>query len=84
MGIQTSHQVPFACLHFPKVSNGVLASAGGHETNNHIGVRWPPGLAPVLVTSYLTQTSAELGVRDRAIAEVGRVVAGLVVGDNSG
>jgi beta-lactamase class A len=43
-------------------------------------VLWPPGRAPVLVTSFLTQTSADLAVRDRAIAEVGSMVAGLVAG----
>jgi hypothetical protein len=37
----------------------------------------------VLVTSFLTQTSADLGVRDRAIAEVGRLVAGLVAGNGA-
>jgi hypothetical protein len=30
------------------------------------------------VTSFLTQSSADLGVRDWAIAEVGRVVVGLI------
>jgi beta-lactamase class A len=52
---------------------GDKTGGGGHGTNNDIGVLWPPGRAPVLVTSFLTQTSADLGVRDRAIAEVGRL-----------
>ncbi len=60
---------------------GDKTGGGGHGTNNDIGVLWPPGRAPVVVTCYLTQTSADLGVRDRAIAEVGRVVARLVAGD---
>jgi beta-lactamase class A len=62
---------------------GDKTGSGGHGTNNDIAVLWPPGRAPVLVTSFLTQTSADLGVRDRAIAEVGRVVAGLVTGDGA-
>jgi beta-lactamase class A len=60
---------------------GDKTGGGERGTNNDIGVLWPPGRAPVLVTSFLTQTSADLGVRDRAISEVGRVVVGLVAGD---
>jgi beta-lactamase class A len=55
---------------------GDKTGGGGYGTNNDIGVLWPPGRAPVLVTCYLTQSSANLGVRDRAISEVGRVAAG--------
>jgi beta-lactamase class A len=57
---------------------GDKTGSGGHGSNNDIAVLWPPGRAPVLVTCYLTQTSADFGVRDRAIAEVGRLVVGLV------
>lgn len=52
-------------------------------TNNDIAMLWPTGRAPVLVTCFLTQSSADLRVRDWAIAEVGKVVVGLAVGDNS-
>jgi beta-lactamase class A len=52
---------------------GDKTGGGGHGTNNDIAVLWPPGRAPVVVTSFLTQTSADLGVRDRAITEVGRL-----------
>ena len=58
---------------------GDKTGGGGYGTNNDIAVLWPPGRVPVVVTCYLTQSSADLGVRDRAIAEVGRVV-GLVGG----
>lgn len=61
---------------------GDKTGGGGHGTNNDIAVLWPPGRAPVLVTCYLTQSSAGLGVRDREIVEVGRLVAGLVAGDS--
>jgi beta-lactamase class A len=57
---------------------GDKTGGGERGTNNDIGVLWPPGRAPVLVTSFLTQTSVDLRVRDRAIAEVGRLVVGLV------
>ena len=59
---------------------GDKTGGGGHGTNKDIAVLWPPGREPVLITSFLTQTSADLGVRDQAIAEVGRVTAGLVAG----
>lgn len=54
--------------------------SGGHGSNNDIGVLWPPGRKPVLVTSYLTQTSADATARDRALADVGKLVASLVTG----
>ena len=60
---------------------GDKTASGGYGTNNDIAVLWPPGRAPVLVTSYLTQTSADLGVRDRAIADVGRLVGYGLTGD---
>ena len=59
---------------------GDKTGGGGYGSNNDIGVLWPPGRAPVLITSFLTQTSAYLGVRDRAIAGVGKMVAGWVAG----
>lgn len=52
--------------------------AGGHGSNNDIAVLWPPGRSPVLVTSYLTETTSAQTVRDQALAEVGQLVAALV------
>ncbi|MBA4328969.1 MAG: class A beta-lactamase [Polaromonas sp.] len=57
---------------------GDKTGGGDHGSNNDIGIFWPPGRAPILVTAYLTQTKADLPVRDRAIAEVGQLVAALV------
>lgn len=57
---------------------GDKTGGGNHGSNNDIGIFWPPGRAPILVTAYLTQTKAELPVRDRAIAEVGQLVAAMV------
>lgn len=57
---------------------GDKTGGGNHGSNNDIGIFWPPGRAPILVTAYLTQTQAELPVRDRAIAEVGQLVAAMV------
>ena len=59
---------------------GDKTGSGGHGSNNDIAVLWPPGRGPMVVTCYLTHTSAELGVRDRAIEEVGRLVGRMVDG----
>ncbi len=58
---------------------GDKTGGGARGTNNDIGVLWPPGRAPLLVCCYLTDTTAELAVRDRAVAEVGRLAASLAV-----
>ena len=57
---------------------GDKTGGGDHGSNNDVAIFWPPGRAPVLVTAYLTQTTADLPVRDRAIAEVGQLVAAMV------
>lgn len=60
---------------------GDKTGGGAYGSNNDIGVFWPPGRAPVLVSSYLTQTTADQATRDRALAQVGRLVASLVTAE---
>ena len=51
-------------------------TAGDSGTANDIGVLWPQGGgAPVLVTCYLTRSTASGEQRDAAIAQVARAVA---------
>lgn len=51
-------------------------SAGESGTANDVAVLWPPaGGAPVLVTCYLTRSTAKPEQRDAAIAQVARAVA---------
>jgi hypothetical protein len=50
---------------------GAKTAGGGNGTNNNIGVLWPPGRAPVLVTCYLTQSSADLGFRIGRLRRLG-------------
>ena len=51
-------------------------TAGESGTANDIGVLWPQdGGAPVLVTCYLTRSTASGEQRDAAIAQVARAVA---------
>jgi beta-lactamase class A len=56
-------------------------TAGDSGTANDIGVLWPTGGgAPVLVTCYLTRSSATPEQRDASIAQVARAVAAARVG----
>lgn len=51
-------------------------TAGDSGTANDVGVLWPPGGgAPVVVTCYLTRSTASPEQRDAAIAQVARAVA---------
>lgn len=47
---------------------------GERGSTNDIGVLWPLERAPILVTVYLTQTSAPARARDAAVADVARAI----------
>ncbi len=42
---------------------------------NDIGILWPPGRAPLVVTAFVTGSTAPLAAQDAAIAAVARLVA---------
>lgn len=48
------------------------------ETANDIAIAWPPGRAPILIATYLTDSSAPRDVQNAAIADVGRAVAAAI------
>lgn len=52
--------------------------AGERGTTNDIGVFWPPGRKPLLVTVYLTGSSASAEERNVTIAKVARAVVAIV------
>jgi beta-lactamase class A len=54
---------------------GNKTGTGPRGTINDIGVLWPPGRAPVVVTCYLTGSPGAEARREAAIAEVGKLVA---------
>ena len=54
---------------------GEKTGTGPRGTSNDIGVLWPPGRAPVVLTCYLTGSTADGARRDAALAAVGRSVA---------
>lgn len=55
---------------------GDKTGTGGHGATNDIAILWPPGREPILVAAYLTETAAPAAERNRALAEVGRIIAG--------
>ena len=55
---------------------GDKTGAGANGSNNDVGVLWPPGRAPIIVSAYLTEAAAvPAAQRDAAIAAVGHAVA---------
>lgn len=52
--------------------------AGDHGANNDIGVLWTPSGKPILIASYLTQTSISVDERNAIHAEVARAIASQV------
>ncbi|WP_257164988.1 class A beta-lactamase [Bradyrhizobium sp. SRS-191] len=54
---------------------GDKTGAGDNGSSNDVAVIWPSGRAPVIVTSYLTETRAGDDKRNAAHAAVGRAVA---------
>ena len=55
---------------------GDKTGTGGDGTTNDVGILWPPGRAPIIVTAYLTETTAVPPTqREAAIAAVGHAVA---------
>lgn len=54
--------------------------AGERGTTNDVGVFWPPGRRPILVTSYLTGSPATPEERNATVAKVARAVAQIVAG----
>jgi beta-lactamase class A len=54
---------------------GDKTGTGGNGSNNDVGVLWPPGRAPIVVSAYLTETAVPPEQRNAAIAAVGQAVA---------
>jgi len=60
---------------------GDKTGTSGKGTSNDIGIVWPPdGRAPLLVTVYLTRSTASPAAQDATIAQVGRLVAAVAAG----
>ena len=57
---------------------GDKTGTGERGTTNDVAFVWPPGRGPIIVTAYLTATTAATGERNAALAEVGRLAAAVV------
>ena len=56
---------------------GQKTGTNDHGTANDVGVLWPPGRKPVVVTAFITGSTAGLDTQNAAIADVARAVAGV-------
>jgi len=59
---------------------GDKTGSGAHGSSNDVAVVWPEGRAPVIVASYLTETSGSDDQRNAAHAAIGRAVAAAIAG----
>lgn len=61
---------------------GDKTGSGDRGTYNDIGVFWPPGRKPIVVTVYLTGASAPMEKCNEVIANVARAVANASTGQS--
>ena len=59
---------------------GDKTGSGAHGATNDVAVIWPSGRPPLIVTAYLTETSASEEKRNAVHAEIGRIIARSIVG----
>jgi beta-lactamase class A len=57
---------------------GDKTGSGDYGSTNDVGVIWPPGRAPIVVTIYFTETKAALEQCMAVLASVGRAITGAV------
>ncbi|WP_375459359.1 class A beta-lactamase [uncultured Enterovirga sp.] len=55
---------------------GEKTGTGDNGTSNDVGIIWPPGRPPLVITAYLTGSTASADSRNGTLAEVARAVAG--------
>lgn len=56
---------------------GEKTGTGNNNATNDVGVIWPPGRAPLIVTAYYTESRASFPERETVLAEVGRLATSL-------
>lgn len=56
---------------------GDKTGTGNNNATNDIGVIWPPGRAPLVVTAYYAESRASFPEREAVLAEVGRLASSL-------
>jgi beta-lactamase class A len=58
---------------------GSKTGTGPHGTTNDVGIYWPASRPPIVVAAFLTESKADITVREAAIAQVARAVTGTMV-----
>lgn len=58
---------------------GDKTGTGANGATGDVAVFWPPKGGPIVAACYITETSADLAVREGVMAEVGRIVAQTLV-----
>ena len=56
---------------------GDKTGSGGHAQTNDIAVIWPPDRGPIVVTAYYAESPEPDDVRNKVLAEVGRLAVSL-------
>lgn len=59
---------------------GDKTGTGSRGTSNDIGVVWPPGTAPVVITAYLTGATVSAAQQNATLASVARAVSAMLSG----
>ncbi len=57
---------------------GDKSGAGGHGSRSIIAIIWPPKDGPVLAALYLTETKADIHIRNKAVAKIGAAVVSAI------
>jgi beta-lactamase class A len=52
---------------------GEKTGTGERGTTNDVGILWPPGRKPILISAYITESSVPLATRSEVLAGVGRL-----------
>lgn len=59
---------------------GDKTGSGERGSSNDVAIVWPPGRAPLVIASYLTECAAADAVKNAAHADVARTVVGMMGG----
>jgi beta-lactamase class A len=54
---------------------GDKTGSGDHGVANDIGIAWPPGRAPIIVSAYFAESPQSMEARSTVLEMVGRIVA---------
>ncbi|HEX4193150.1 MAG TPA: serine hydrolase, partial [Stellaceae bacterium] len=57
---------------------GDKTGTGERGTANDIAIAWPPSREPIIVTTYLTESTVSPDQQNAAIADVARSIAGAI------